>query len=134
MNGPFHWSLVVVAAVAITASLVGRTDLAVAVPTAALAVTFSGLALWDAVLRAPPATRTRVTPVPDQPRMVRVLFHAGREGREGIVHLLDYIDRRGAHPQLPVRRPAELRRLVNLPANEFRREIASRLDELETTP
>jgi len=131
---PFHWIFVVVAALAAVGSILGRTELGVAVPLAAVAVIAAGVALFDAVRRAPSATRTRVTPEREPPRGVRPLFLEGRTGREEILHLLDRLDRRGAHPELPVRPSAEVRRIVSLPLEEFRRHVASRLDEIEKAP
>jgi hypothetical protein len=131
---PFHWGFVAVAGVFSLLSITERADLTVALPAAALAVAAAGLALLDAVRRAPPPTRTRATAERETPRGIRIWFRAGHAGREEILHVLDRIDRRGAHPDLPIRRPDEIQRLLRLPADEFRRHLASRLDELESAP
>ncbi len=134
MTRPFHWAFVAIAVLATFLSLVGRDDLAVAVPMAGVAVVASGLALWDALRGAPPATRMRATAPRELSLGSRVLFREGRAGREAIILLLDRLDRLGAHPELPIRSASELRRILRLPAVEFRGHLAARLNELETAP
>ncbi len=134
MNRPFQGVFVAFAVLAIFLSLVGRADLAVAVPMAGAAVAASGLALWDALRGAPPATRIRAVAPPEVSLGSRVLFREGRAGREALVLLLDRLDRLGAHPDLPIRSASDLGRLLRLPPDEFRDHLAARLNELETAP
>ena len=116
-------------------SLLVRTDLSGAVGLAAIAVIAAGLALWDGVRRAPHATPTRVI-APEVPTTgdLRLLFREGRVGREGLLFRLDALERRTLRPDLPVRGAAEVRAFANLPDDEFRRRVASRLDKLEKAP
>jgi hypothetical protein len=134
VSSPFHWGFLVFAFLATLGSIVVRTNLSEAVGLAAIAVIAAGLALWDGVRQAPRATFTGPSSFEEPVGAVRVLLGEGRHGREGIIVRLDALERRSLNPNLPVRSPAEIRRLTSLSQEEFRRRVAARLDELEKAP
>jgi hypothetical protein len=134
VNLPFHWGLIALAVAATVGSIFARTDLSAAAVLAAMAVIAAGLALWDGVRRAPHATPTHLAAPEVAAGDVRLLFREGRTGREGLLFRLDALERRTLRPDLRVRGSAEVRAFANLPDDEFRRRVASRLDELEKAP
>jgi hypothetical protein len=103
----------------------------VAVPAALVAVGLGGLAFWESS-RQEGRPVTAPTPAYDGgPVGVRSWFVEGTLGREEIILLLDRLDREGPNPYLPARPPAELRRLVELPTDTFRKYVQARLDQVE---
>jgi hypothetical protein len=131
MNFPFSWKLPVVAALATGVAVWAGRNVLVAIPAAAVAVGASLLLLVE-VWGIPPPTRPASGTFSQNPRAsVRDLFRAGRIGREGIVEMLDRLERAGPNPLLPGRTPEELERIARLPRPEFREYVRTRLAELE---
>lgn len=132
MRGPLDWGLVVIAAGATAFTVWAGANFALAIPGAAVAVTAAGLLFAEVALRpsaaraAPPAWTRR-----GEPELLRSAFVSGRLGREKLVEVLDQLERAGPHPDLPSRRFEQLREIVSLPPDEFRRYLRSRIDSLE---
>lgn len=115
---------------ALVAIAVGA-NYAVAVPAGAAAVVFAGLTLWDAVRRSDPSGRRAAARGHPPPVGARGWFLHGGVGREELVLLVDRLDRAGDHPDLPVRTPAEVERILRLSDREFRAYVNARLDAIE---
>lgn len=98
--------------------------------TAAVAVFAGGMAIAAALL--PPRRKEAPPSFPPSASPVRQMFSSGHLGREDLVLLLDRIERTSVHPRLPPRPTQELRLLVALPAEEFRRYLDRRITEIET--
>lgn len=133
MTAPFAWWWPTLAAAFTVVAVVTYRNYAVAVPAAALAVLAAAVAVADAVRRtstsrpAPPRAR----PIP--PSGVRDWLLAGELGREDIVLLLDRLERRLVHPDLPAQTPQQIATIAATRPADFRRYVAARLAELEGT-
>lgn len=131
MTEALRWVFLGLAAVAVLIGIWAGPNYTVAVPAALVAIALGGLAFWDSSQTGGEPVSASTVPFESSPVGVRSWFTEGSLGREEIVLLLDRLDRHGPHPSLPARPPLELRRLVELPAREFRRYVGHRLDQLE---
>jgi len=133
MNGPFGALLSTLAIAAAIVAIVAGPDYGVSLPSAVVAVALAGSAVGETLWRT---SRTR-RPAPSRsvPGVVgvRAWLRRGRLGREEVIVFLDRLDRGAGHPDLPIRPPAEIARLVNLPEDEFRAYVRFRLDAIEGT-
>jgi hypothetical protein len=131
MKAPFGALFPTLAILAVGVAVWAGPDYAIAVPATVLGVAAAGLTIVDAIRRRPhrPTTAFRL---PDRSDYgVREMLRSGAVGRAEIVALLDRVDREGDHPDLPLRTPAELGRLVSIPEPQFLEYVRSRLDALE---
>jgi hypothetical protein len=134
MNSPVGWVLPLVAAVATVAAVVAGSNLAVALPAAALAVLAAALLFarsWSQRARGP-------QPAPPDPRTdtdrLRLAFRSGRIGREEVVLALNRLERSFLDADVAPPPVDELTRLAELPPDEFRNYVRRQLDRLEARP
>jgi hypothetical protein len=134
MKSPVGWVLPLVAAVATVLAVVAGSNLAVALPAAAIAVLAAGLLFartWSLRARGP-------DPAPPDPRTdadrLRTAFRSGRIGREELVLALNRLERSLLRPDLAPPPVAELARLAALPPDQFRKYVRGQLDRLEAGP
>lgn len=131
MNAPFAWWWPLLAALLTLVAVAASSDYALSVPAAAAAVLVAALAVADTALGF---RRARKPPAPAEPTSVsdvRVLFRAGELGREDLVLLLDRLERRAWHPEMPAKTPPEITAILSLRPAEFHRYLTRRLTELE---
>lgn len=131
MTDALRWVFLALAAVAAGVGIWAGPNYGVAVPAALVAVALGGLAFWDSSRNEGRPVSGPAPAYDGSPVGVRSWFVEGSLGREEIVLLLDRLDREGPHPELPARPPADLRRLVELPAGSFREYVRGRLDQLD---
>ncbi len=132
MTAAWRWVLLGVALASVGVAVWADTDLATAVPAAAVAVGATALLFveaWPVVGRPVGRLRHRPTPTPND--ALRAAFRSGRMGRETFVTLLDRLEREGPNPTLPIRRPSDLEPLLRLSPEDFRDYLRRRLDDLE---
>ncbi len=101
---------------------------------AAGSVALAGFALVAILRGEVRASRAPAPPTPPETSGVRAWLQSGPIGREEIVLLLDRLERESLHPDLPSSTVRELDRLRYLPAPEFRKYVARRLDDIEGGP
>ena len=131
MNAPFGVLFPALAIGAAAVAIVAGSDYAIAVPFAAGGVAAAAVAVLEAGGRLPRRRPTLVRPAESVVAGVRPWFRGGSFGRAAIVEHVDRLDRRGDHPDLPIRSPAEVATIVRLPDDEFRAYVRSRLDAIE---
>ncbi len=107
-------------------------NLALAVPAGATAVALAMfLGLYGAAVSRSPARRSHR--IPETRPSFRI--HRGLVGdqihREEVLLLLDHVERAGPNPALPSRTRDETASIMSMEAPEFRRYVATRLDQLE---
>lgn len=133
MRAPFAWWWPVLAAALTVVAVLMSADYAVAVPAAVGAVLVAAVAVGEAVTRlaAPPTASALTFRTPTS--TVRDLFQASELGREDLLLMLDRLERKSSHPNLPARTPQEIEAIVTLRPDEFRRYVAGRIASLEGT-
>lgn len=132
MRAPFGWLVPAIAVVATGVAVWAGSNLAVALPSATVAIAAAGLLFAEVWLRSPPLGRRGGPTAPrGAPSEVREAFRSGRLGREKLVLALDQLERAGPNPNLPGRRSEEIREFGRMNAAEFRTYVRRRLDELE---
>jgi hypothetical protein len=132
MNSPIGWVLPAVAIGATVLAVWAGSNLAVAIPAAALAVLAAGLLFAGAWLdeRRQAPRRSPLRAPPENYRL-RSALRSGRLGREELVTALDRVERTGPHPDLPSRTARELEALAHLSPRDFQDYLRTRLDDLE---
>jgi hypothetical protein len=132
MRAPFGWLVPAVAAAATGVAVWAGSNLAVALPSATVAIAAAALLFVEVWLRSPPSGRRVAPSAPrGEPVELREAFRSGRLGREKLVLALDQLERAGPNPNLPGRRSEEIREFGRMSAAEFRAYVRRRLDELE---
>jgi hypothetical protein len=131
MKAPFGALFPALAIAAAIVAIVAGPTYAIAAPAAVAAVVAAALTIWETVDRSAPHVRRPARPPVAEDVGVRAWFRGGSFGREEIVLLVDRLERRADHPDLPIRSAKELRRLVRLPDDEFRAYVNTRLDAIE---
>lgn len=131
MTASIGWWWPAAAGVAAVVAFLAGPAYLLAVPAATVAVLAAAMTLVEAVWRRRewPERGAYV------PRAsfggIREAFNGGPSGRADVVHALDLLERKLSRPDLPTRTEAEVRQLIDHPADDFRRYVADRLDELE---
>jgi len=125
------WGWAVIAALATAAAVLVQTSLILGVCAATLALVAAGLTVASALGPREPEPRVTRSINPAPLGSVREAIRAGPMGREDIVFLLDRVERASVRPNLPIRRPEEVGRIVSATDEEFLRYLAARVDDLE---
>lgn len=125
------WGWALLATVATAFAVLGRNTPAVAVSSATLAVVAAVLTVATSLGPWRPTAAAPRQDLPEPLDSVREAFRLDAVGREDLVFLLDRLERAGARPTLPLRRPGEVRAIVDVPEPEFLRFLAARVEELE---
>jgi len=133
MNRSLGWFLLAVAVVAMGIAVWADNNFRIAIPASVVAVIAAGLLFIDAFV----GRETLPRPVEERPAVreagpLRTAFRSGRLGRETIADLLDRLERAGPNPGLPGRLGEETKRILRMPADEFRNYVRQRLDDLES--
>jgi hypothetical protein len=131
MSSPVGWVLPAIAGVATGVAVLAGTNLAIALPAAAVAVISAALLFAELGADragAGPASEARSGTDIDR---LRLAFQSGRIGREEIVLALVRLERRSVDPGLRMPSAEELRRIVDLPRDGFLGYVRSTVDRLE---
>lgn len=127
------WGWPLLAALAALVALAASANRPVSASAAAVAVVAASLAIVGVLTRARVEAPEVVASAVEHPGGLREAFVGGELGRVDLVLACDLLERRLARPNLRARTPAEVEALVRLPPEQFRRYLASRLDELEAS-
>lgn len=134
MSAPYNWGLVALALAATGLAIWAGPNRAVAVPAATVAIVVASLLILEVGLRAPRRrSLTAQRPPAPAPSEIRAALVSGPLGRERLIELVDHIER--AQPPFE-RAPVsseEMRRLIDLPADEFREYLRGRLERIEAS-
>jgi hypothetical protein len=125
------WGWAVVAAFATALAVFDRFDLPVAAALAAFSVLAAGLIVASSLGPRPPAVFEADEGLSPPLSDVRDALLWGQLGREDLVFLLDRIERTVGRPELPFRRPDEVRTIVTVQEAEFLRYLEWRVAALE---
>ncbi len=81
--------------------------------------------------RADPSEESEPETTPLSARRIEVALRGGPLEREGLLLLLDSLERSSSHPDPPAIPADELRRVTHLSRSDFRSYVVARLDRIE---
>ncbi len=132
MRLPFGWFAPAVAIAATGIAVWAGSDLRIAVPATAIAVTAAGFLLAEVALRTfRPRPSAPAPPSVDVKANLGRAFRSSRFGRVEILVTLDRVERILKNPGLPGRSLEEIESVVRLPPADFRAYVRRRLSDLE---